>query len=255
MLISITDTIRDSFALCKKNWRAITPYFGFLILPWLINTLVGYTGIKIDVWADRRLLITDVITLIIYLIDSVFFLLASIALNKVLKTLLKNEPLPTKKELYANCLKYLWPTIYTGIIVGAAIFAGTLLFVIPGVIFLIWFSFTSLAIIFENKKGLEAMLFSKQLIIGRWWSVFLRLAIPSLVFIIAAAIIENIIIIPINLIPMSALTLNIVTSKLSELLTLLTGPLIASVLIIIYYNLKENPATTPMPAPLPKIRP
>lgn len=262
MLISITDLIRDSFNLCKKNWRTIAPYFGFLLLPLLLNFVVGYIGIKIDVWVGHRLLLTDLIAITTFLINSLFFLLAAIVLNQVLKSLLKKEPLSTKKYLFKNSLKYLWPTIYTGAIVGIAVFIGALLFMVPGLIFFIWFSFASLAspliIIFENKRGLEAMLISKQLVINRWWSVFFRIIISSLFFVLTTIFIQSIIMWIIKLLPINQLTLNILDTTLSNIFYIISWPFISSALIIFYFNLKENQisiSTSTPPPIIPEIKP
>lgn len=255
MLISTTDTIRESFNLCKKNWRILAPYVGFLLLPWFIKFLVGYVGVKIDVWANSQLPLVDLINWVVFVAGSLFSLLSAIVLNRVLKALLKNEPLPDKKTLFITSLKFFWPIIYTGMIVSLAIFVGTLLFVVPGVIFFIWFVFTSLVIIFENKKGLGAMLVSKQLVVGRWWSVFVRLITGMLCFIIIAAIIQSIIMFVIKFLPVSLLTVNILDTALADIFSILTTPLLLSVLTIVYYSLKENPNSPPPSSAPPVITP
>ena len=52
---------------------------------------------------------------------------------------------------------------------------GYLLFIIPGIIFLVWFSFPGYVLVVENIKGTKALSRSKFLVKGYWWSVFWRI--------------------------------------------------------------------------------
>lgn len=56
---------------------------------------------------------------------------------------------------------------------------GLLLFIIPGLIFLVWFSFAGIIAVVEG-KGLSALKESKALVVDRFWPVAWRLLIISL---------------------------------------------------------------------------
>lgn len=66
------------------------------------------------------------------------------------------------------------------------IIGGIILFVIPAIIFAVWFNFVTYAVVLEGKKGFSALSFSRQLVSGYWWKVFWRnLVLFVLVFVIS----------------------------------------------------------------------
>ena len=65
---------------------------------------------------------------------------------------------------------YLWIIIAASIIgVG-----GMLLFFIPGLIFMIWFSLAAFVFVNEDARGMSALLKSKEYVRGQWFAVFWR---------------------------------------------------------------------------------
>jgi hypothetical protein len=92
----------------------------------------------------------------------------------------------------------MWPTIYTSLLTGLVIFGGTVLFIVPGIIFSVWYVFSTYAVILDNKKGGVALKFSKSLVIGRWWRMVWRIVVPSLLFGLIAYVIILAIILPTN---------------------------------------------------------
>jgi len=60
----------------------------------------------------------------------------------------------------------------TGLLAVLAIFGGFLLFIIPGIIFLVNYIFALPVVILENKTYVKAMRRSHDLVRGNWWRVF-----------------------------------------------------------------------------------
>ena len=79
---------------------------------------------------------------------------------------------------------YLWLSALSGLVVAG----GFVMAVVPGIIFAIWFSFSIYAFLIDGKRGLEALLKSKEYVVGYFWPVFGRLlmllvvALPFLMF-------------------------------------------------------------------------
>lgn len=71
----------------------------------------------------------------------------------------------------SKVLGFLWLGILFGIILTGAYF----LFLIPGIIFTIWFFFAVFILIAEDVRGMNALLKSKEYVRGQWWGVFGRL--------------------------------------------------------------------------------
>ncbi len=63
-----------------------------------------------------------------------------------------------------------WASILTGLVV----LVGFILIVIPGVIFAIWFAFTSFFIMYENKGVIDSMKASKELVKDNVFNLFVR---------------------------------------------------------------------------------
>jgi len=63
---------------------------------------------------------------------------------------------------------YIWILI----LLGLYILGGTILLIIPGIIFFVWFSFSSYVLVAEDIKGKQALARSQALVKGHWWKVF-----------------------------------------------------------------------------------
>ena len=67
-------------------------------------------------------------------------------------------------------LSYWWVSILTGLIT----MGGFLLFVVPGIIFVVWFGLAPFVLIAEDLKGMNVLLKSREYVKGKWGGVFWR---------------------------------------------------------------------------------
>ena len=79
-----------------------------------------------------------------------------------------------------NLASIVWIDILTSIIV----IIGFILFIIPGILFSIWYAFSLMVLILDNKKGWQALKQSRELTQGKWWGIFERLAILYVIIIV-----------------------------------------------------------------------
>jgi len=70
--------------------------------------------------------------------------------------------------------KKLWAFLWLFSILGYIVAGGYLLFIIPGVIFTIWFIFAQFILVTENIGGMDALLKSKAYVKDRWFDIFIR---------------------------------------------------------------------------------
>ncbi|MCM8804908.1 MAG: hypothetical protein NC833_06605 [Candidatus Omnitrophica bacterium] len=56
-----------------------------------------------------------------------------------------------------------------------------MLFIVPGILFFIWFSLAIFILVFEERKGFDALFRSKHLVKGKFWEILLRLLTPVLI--------------------------------------------------------------------------
>ncbi len=73
-------------------------------------------------------------------------------------------------------ISYLWVSFLSGL----AILGGFILFIVPGIIFSIWFAFSSYILISEGQKGRRALSESKELAKSYWWAIFGRFILLTL---------------------------------------------------------------------------
>lgn len=81
------------------------------------------------------------------------------------------------RESYQRGLKIFKSFIWVYFLVFIIVTGGFLLLIIPGILFSIWFSLAFYTLIFEERKGTKALRKSKELVTGRWWSLFWRLSV------------------------------------------------------------------------------
>ena len=78
------------------------------------------------------------------------------------------------KEAFKRARPYFWKFIIVNLFVGILVMLWGLLFIIPGIIFLVYYFFAEWVLIFEDYEGMSALRRSKELVKGYWWSVFGR---------------------------------------------------------------------------------
>jgi len=179
-----------------------------------------------------------IIRIVLFLLFLFFQLLAIPSLLFVLKENL------LLKEAYKKGLKFFLSYFWLYFLVTIIITGGSLLFIIPGIIFSIWFSLATVVLVFEEKKGLPALLRSKQLIDGHWWGVFWRFLVFGLIF--------GAIFLPLHFL-LSEIFPAQIAEKFNYLFLLFILPFGLIYRLLIYKNLKEI-KETPTPEVLIKSR-
>jgi uncharacterized membrane protein len=87
--------------------------------------------------------------------------------------ILKNPTMDFKK-LFIDTKSLFWKFFGLSLLTGIFIFLWTILLIIPGIIFGIFYSFALYLLVFEGVSGLNAIKRSKALVTGYWWAVFGR---------------------------------------------------------------------------------
>ncbi|MDO8571935.1 MAG: hypothetical protein Q7R79_04620 [bacterium] len=86
-----------------------------------------------------------------------------------------------KKEVKPESISHVFHSIiWVFLLMCVVILSGSLLFLIPGVIFGLWYYFSLSATIIDGKKGREALRYSHSLVRGRFWAVSVRLSLIML---------------------------------------------------------------------------
>lgn len=91
-----------------------------------------------------------------------------------------NDSLSIREALSAGRM-WLWSFIWLNILMSFIIMGGYLLFIIPGVIFTLWFAISPFVMAEEGETGMSAMLKSREYVKQDWPGVLLRLFVVWLV--------------------------------------------------------------------------
>ncbi|HAT04080.1 MAG TPA: hypothetical protein DCS29_04945 [Candidatus Magasanikbacteria bacterium] len=250
MLISTIDLISRSAKLYRDNLKTLATYAGILLIPALLLMFAGYT-LGILIFLTQNFLLGLGLYFILVILLSLVGFIISMSLIRVIASLYQKQSAPNLVINLKQSLSLLWPAVLVSLISGLAIFGGFLLLVIPGIIFAIWFIFSIHALLLDNKLGTDALRFSKQLVAGRWGSVFWRLAAVSILLAILIGILQWII----------KMIFGIDNAQIQTQLTLKTGlyglftiilstflsPLTTAIPTILYLELKNTPLDIRIP--------
>ncbi|MEK7680889.1 MAG: hypothetical protein AAB348_02505 [Patescibacteria group bacterium] len=183
MLITAGEIIKQSWVNYKKCWRKFLPYMISLLLPTVILSALSVISLYLQVYIPSSSFISSIIIILVFAAGMVFLLWASISLAKELKNCVTGQE-QHWKSVFSESHGLIWPVIYTSILASLIVLGGTILLVIPGIIFSLWYGFAFYAVVFEDKKGFNALKASKELVVGRWWAIFWRALAPGFVFVI-----------------------------------------------------------------------
>jgi hypothetical protein len=106
-----------------------------------------------------------------------------------------------------------WKVVVVSLLTGLLTLLWTLLLIIPGIIFSVYYCFSIYALVFENQTGMAALRRSHTLVKNYWWAVFGRTFLLGVVYFAAMVVVS----LPISFLPEnSALAIfwNIVLSAL-----------------------------------------
>ena len=97
-------------------------------------------------------------------------LLSTMALAFYVKSCIDGEKTSIQKA-YSKAFGR-WPAaIWTNIVLGIFLIVLFALFIIPGIIYFVYWAFALYAVALSNKSGREALKYSKKIVNKRWWTV------------------------------------------------------------------------------------
>lgn len=94
------------------------------------------------------------------------------------RIILKNS---TIQESISIGFKKAWSYLWVGILLGVVTLGGFIMGIIPGFIFAVWLMFSYFVLVDEDKRGMDALLRSREYIKGRSWEVFWKMILLFLV--------------------------------------------------------------------------
>ena len=104
-------------------------------------------------------------------IDSLFSLMVFIGIAYIVERSLQGQEV-NLGDIFRFSISRLGDAFWTSILLSFIVLGGTLLLIIPGIIWSNYYSFTLIIVALRNLKGKAALEASKKLVNGQWWRVF-----------------------------------------------------------------------------------
>ncbi len=182
-LISIGDLFKKSFDFYKDKLYviitlALMPFANFVVISLAFEIINRIHDVIFVASLGLLISILGLFSIFINLWVQIAFFYA--IKEKDIKTDAKSLLLLSWNKIWS----YSWVAFLTGII----FVAGFILFIVPGIIFSIWFSLSSYVFVWEDLRGMKALYRSKELVKGYWWAVFGRFFVFGLIAFIISII-------------------------------------------------------------------
>ncbi len=194
MLITATHLIQNTLQLYTRNLGAIVKYLGAMFVVWgllALNAIAGFSFFP-------RVLGTAgaIVGVVIQFTILGLFFLVTIAFNRTLQRVVREEPVNTIWTEIKAAKKVFLPAIAVSFLLTLIVMLGMILFIIPGIVFALWYYFASYAAMLDNQKTFAALKFSKSLVAGRFGAVLWRLCAPITLYVVFFSVVTWLIVTP-----------------------------------------------------------
>jgi hypothetical protein len=129
---------------------------------------------------------------------------------------------------------------------------GGMLFIIPGLICLVWYVFSLHEIIFFNQAVVPSFVESKRLVVGRWFAVAWRLFAPLFAIAAVATLVQVVVLLPFSWPHIASLPYTLpvllVNALVVAILYSIVFPMTTMAGVVLFFALKNEPAPT-LPSP------
>jgi hypothetical protein len=157
------------------SWLAIFGLYLGVIIAAIVASLSRYPGGSLPVSATPEMTEIGLIFMIIGGVGAAL-LISWFSAAEVIVLRDQQEGL-TLREAMRRARPYVLPYLWTSILAAAIFIGGLVLFVIPGLVFAVWFMFWPYALIVDNVRGFAALQKSRDYVRGNFLNVLLLSAV------------------------------------------------------------------------------
>lgn len=147
-------------------------------------------------------------------------------------------------DLLQAASPFILPLIAAGFLYGVMVVVGLILLIVPGLVFLTWFSLYAPAIVIERRGIFDAFTRSRDLIRGNGWRVFGVLIVAVLI----QSVVQNLL----QRIALGAGNSAVLFTILTTVASVITAPIISLAVSVLYFQLRDQrEGTQGLSAPAP----
>lgn len=231
---SSTSLMNPPSVLLKQAWQIYKINYKKLILINLFP-LLGAIPFMVLLLAFKALNPANVGVIAIFAVLGVaalaFMIYLAVSAQAGFMEMVKNLNLGVMEAVNEG-RKIFWLFLGLSLLVAVFVLLWTLLLVIPGIIFGVYYSFALYILVFEKVGGLAAIKRSKQLIKGYWWGVMGRILFMVLVITVPLMVLSSLS----AAMPRESLAFQL-WSTLTNIISFIIAPLTSVYSILIYKDL------------------
>ncbi len=157
---SIGKILSESWKRFTENLRLILIIALIVYLP--INIILSFVTLEETVW--------NFYALVIQLLKGLIGIIATMAIAYAIKSKIDKKSISIGEALRKSLSKW-GAAIGTNIILGIFLLGLTLLLIVPGIIYSVYWIFVTFVVILNDKSGKDALDYSKKIVKGRWLTV------------------------------------------------------------------------------------
>lgn len=180
--------MRGPVSLLKGAWDIFMSNPRLFLGIYLVPALIVFAWTLYVAVQEEEAFFTEPLNIILSVVLMAVLIAANILMGIAMVKAVANPTGLTVGRAYSEAKAFFWSYLWLALLVGIVTMVGFLFFVIPGIIFAIWFAFSYFILIFENKRGTDAMKASKAYVKGKWWSVLGRYAFLILIGILVSIV-------------------------------------------------------------------
>lgn len=165
---SIGKILSESWRKFKENFRLILLITLIIYIP--INIIVAF--IPINTLMEQKGILQGFRTYmeVILALEGLIGIIATMAIAYAIKNKIDGRSISIGEALKKSFSRW-GAAIGTNIILGIFLWGLTLLLIIPGIIYYVYWLFVLYVVILQDKSGKSALDYSKTIVKGRWWKV------------------------------------------------------------------------------------
>lgn len=172
--------LEEAIKIWWKNLKKIVMVYLwgglFALIPVAIILII--ISLNMLVKGNIGLTIVSFVLIIASVLSAIYFLIRG---YMGIFLLVKDNYAGKELDIFKATRKLFWPYLGLTVLTSIFILLWTLLLIIPGIIFSVFYSLACYVFFFEGKKGMAAIRRSTQLVKNYWWPVFWRFIVITLV--------------------------------------------------------------------------
>ena len=243
MLPTTLELLKKGWNLYRANTLLFLKYTAMVAIPVIVTSICRYFFERSYTQSGKSpsvaiIIAAALIIFVLYLIT----LWGSITLVRIIYSRYMNAPVDSFTKELSFSISLVLSTLWVIILTTLSVFGGLVLFIIPDLIFSIWFFFSVYVRILDNQKGSAALSWSKQLVQQNWWEVLWLIISTTLIVIGGTMVVQSLLRFVLTLTEQytQSFALVLILLLLSLAINVLVTPLSAAIPTILYAELKKR---------------